>query len=218
MQPDMPQNADGQSAPAKPSTLMATIALVLGVLGLCFLPVALVGGALGIIFLVKRNKQPTKDGQVMAIIAICCAGLSFVTTGILAAIAVPAFIGYVRRSKTAEATTNAHLIQQGVTRYYEQNGQLPPAIPLTPAAPPGDVKDPWPTDAPSGWQDVGFAPNDLLYYAYEYSPSPDGQRYSVRALGDLDADGVLSTFELTGEVVDGQLQAGNGFHIVNETE
>src|SRR5687767_8178319 len=40
--------------------------------------------------------------------------------GILAALAIPAFIGYIRRSKTAEAGSNLRNIFQGSAAYYQQ--------------------------------------------------------------------------------------------------
>ncbi len=39
--------------------------------------------------------------------------------GILAAIAIPAFINYVKRSKTAEASSNLKTMFQGAASYYE---------------------------------------------------------------------------------------------------
>ncbi|MGB5681356.1 MAG: prepilin-type N-terminal cleavage/methylation domain-containing protein, partial [Polyangiales bacterium] len=40
--------------------------------------------------------------------------------GILAAIAIPAFINYVKRSKTSEAGANLKSLFQGAAAYYEQ--------------------------------------------------------------------------------------------------
>ncbi len=39
--------------------------------------------------------------------------------GILAALAIPAFVGYIRRSKTAEASTNVRNIFVGAAAYYQ---------------------------------------------------------------------------------------------------
>jgi len=40
--------------------------------------------------------------------------------GILAALAIPAFIGYVRRSKTSEATGNVNSMFKSAAAYYNQ--------------------------------------------------------------------------------------------------
>ncbi|MBW2626210.1 MAG: prepilin-type N-terminal cleavage/methylation domain-containing protein [Deltaproteobacteria bacterium] len=42
--------------------------------------------------------------------------------GILAAIAIPAFINYVKRSKTSEAGANLKSMFQGAAAYYEAEG------------------------------------------------------------------------------------------------
>ena len=63
----------------------------------------------------------------------------------------------------------------------EQGGQCPPD-PATWAAP--------------GWKELEFSIDDPYRYAYEYAPDPNGQGATVRAIGNLDCDSALSTYEL----------------------
>ncbi|HEU5141958.1 MAG TPA: hypothetical protein VFU04_02255, partial [Solirubrobacterales bacterium] len=44
------------------------------------------------------------------------------------------------------------------------------------------------------WRELGFSLDHAHAYAYSYAS--DGERFTVRAQGDLDCDGVYSTFEL----------------------
>jgi type II secretory pathway pseudopilin PulG len=135
-------------------------------------------------------------------------------TGVLAAIGVPAFMKYVRGSKTSEADSNLRSIFTNVAVYATQEhydpalslgaraagatASLPPSAPRTPATPPCGVATTWPFDADPAWQAIGFAPPDPIRYAYEYERGLDSRTFAIRAYGDLDCDGTYSTFELTG--------------------
>lgn len=119
-------------------------------------------------------------------------------TGILAAVAIPAFIGYVRRSKTVEARTNVARIAGAVSERYAEDGVLPPACPRTPAVV-GAQRYAWPVPGDPAWEGLGFHP-DPVYYAYSYEPSTDGTGFVVAAAGDLDGDGHESRFEIRGHV------------------
>jgi len=124
--------------------------------------------------------------------------------GILAAVAIPAVLGYIKRSKTAEAPANLALIYSGVQSYAqtERIGQapgLPPSLPATPQQVPcGDSRQLWPAGAHPAWADLGFAPADPLYYSYSLEVDPNGRDFTIRAHGDLDCDGVTSRYELGG--------------------
>ena len=163
--------------------------------------------------------------------------------GILAAIAIPAFVGYVRRSKTTEATTNLNSLFKGVAAYYLSDGVATgrsvnaghrihclvsgdgpiPAIPT-------QQKQPfsWPSDHAGGFghQGIGWTISDYVYYSYVlFSPTsicnlpPQFVVYSLRAFGDLDGDGVRSMFELSvASDRENALYHSRGFYIQAETE
>ena len=145
--------------------------------------------------------------------------------GVLAAVAIPAFIKYMRKAKTTEAIDSLDRIYKGAVMYYEtprvsEEGELlPPQFPdsaeMTP--PLGrcceaygpfdengdgrcDVKPTlWNTPA---WSALMFQMTSEHYYSYEFiSNGKTGAEaeFTARALGDLDCDGVYGTFERYGK-------------------
>lgn len=163
--------------------------------------------------------------------------------GILAAIAIPAMVGFIRRSKTSEATTNLNTIFKLSVVYYESERAETRAIgspqvgfcqvgngPLTPATPGGQKQRFGPVVPPSfGPTGISFHVSDFVYYGYTITSSEATGNcngapnralvYTFRAIGDLDGDGVRSTFEMAvGSADDNDLYHGRGFYIVNETE
>lgn len=153
--------------------------------------------------------------------------------GILAAVAIPAFVKYIRRSKTAEASMNVRKLFDGSVSYYTdehvdatgkpQPSHFPATAPRTPATTAckdGEsvkhMPDPKMWSHPT-WQALNFEVSDPFYYQYEYVS--DGKTFTARAIGDLDCDGVLSTFERVGKV-DGEnnVTGGAGLYRKNELE
>ena len=144
--------------------------------------------------------------------------------GILAAIAIPAFINYVKRSKTSEAGSDLKSLYQGAAAYYEAENWTQGMVSAGATAAASThctvsdaVMDNAPTDAKrvTDWPNetnvaefaaLNFAPADPLYFQYssleddgngECGHGPDELGlYTFRANGNLDGDLVLSTFEL----------------------
>jgi hypothetical protein len=52
------------------------------------------------------------------------------------------------------------------------------------------------TWAAPGWRALQFSVDGPYRYTYEYVPDPGGESAVVRAIGDLDCDGVSSLYEL----------------------
>lgn len=139
---------------------------------------------------------------------------------------------YVRTAKTSEAQSNLRALHTGGIAYLIQermqegtfatNCSVGPAI--TSNAP-GSERTPLGA-LPRPFTELGFAPVGGAYFRYEIVAAPptcghgaNAAIYTFRAQGDLDDDGVLSTFELVlntdanGDPVDrGEL------HIVDELE
>ena len=156
--------------------------------------------------------------------------------GILAALAIPAFVGYVRRSKTAEATGNLNEMFKGAASYYnlERTSQGIAAATSGNCTVANSIKNP--TDpsadkktftASTQMLAIGFSIADFVYFGYGIdSPgatcgntASDTTIYTLYAEGDLDADNVNSTFELAvGSDDQNALYHARGFYINNETE
>jgi type IV pilus assembly protein PilA len=159
--------------------------------------------------------------------------------GILAAIAVPAFSGFLARSKTAEASTNIGVLFKTAAAYYyrgERGGQGASASTSShctvgtadpePSTPSGDKVKFNPAPA-SSFRALGFAVADFVYYSYGIvDPNPGCDKannspslYTFYANGDLDEDGVLSTFELVaGSSSDNVLYHSRSIYIEKELE
>ena len=120
--------------------------------------------------------------------------------GILAAIAIPNFLRYQLKSKTAEARTNIGAIKTSQEAFRaEFDGYITAAA--HPAAAPSDVKTPWVGNL--GFNAIGYAPAGNVYYQYEVvaaggtnvpniaGTGQQGQSgaFAVSALGNLDRKG-----------------------------
>lgn len=156
----------------------------------------------------RERKAPVLITVLMTLVAgvmglVVCGGIG-------AAIAIPAFIGYTRRAKAAEATFNVEALRRGVTTYAVGEAAdpatgalrargLPPSLPLTPPTQGAQARL-WPASADPLWADLGLVSADPLYYSYEVVSSPAAGTVRVRAVGDLDGDGVTSEFAREGRL------------------
>ncbi len=136
-----------------------------------------------------------------------------VILGILAAVAIPAFTRYVKRSKTSEATGNISKIYQGEIAYFNQSSErsvasFASAIPLPAAAPTASKYPAQPTafTSDSGWSAIGFSIDAPLYYQYAVSASD--RRFTATAVGNIDGDNINSSFSRTAELNSGEIQGG----------
>jgi len=153
--------------------------------------------------------------------------------GILAAVAIPAFMKNARKAKTAEATTNVKKLYDGARSYFEETNNargninpLPPQFPrtATTATQPGltvccasaskkCAPDPTLWTEPT-WQALKFSMDDPHYYSYTYTGAgvANAATFSATANGDLDCDTTYSTFEMVGSVqADGTVTGQAGF-------
>lgn len=168
--------------------------------------------------------------------------------GILAAVAIPAFINYMRRAKTSEATLMLSRMWEGSHTYFDQehvtrgvvtttiNHALPGDAGPTPAL--NAIKDEkiiasqylTSFQGNANWVALDFSMTDNFYYAYEFETCSftgpectNGSLVYCRATGDLDADTTYSTFERAGQVraVAGSgwaLEGGAGVYKMNPLE
>jgi type IV pilus assembly protein PilA len=157
--------------------------------------------------------------------------------GILAALAIPAFIGYVRRSKTSEATGNLNALFKSAASYMAAEraaqGMAATATTSTYCSVAAETVHPAPTASKqpftAGTSDIalGFSIADYVYFGYGIVTGADKcgwgagatDVYTFFAEGDLDGDTTKSRFELaTGTDKDTTLFHSKGFYIINEIE
>jgi len=157
--------------------------------------------------------------------------------GILAAVAIPAFMKYIRRSKTVEATMNIRKLFDSSVSYYEGEHatitgaivakQFPASVGPAPAAnsccgQAGDKCQPNVTnfDQPA-WAALNFSVDDPFYYWYQYiSAGVDtAANFQAYAYGNLDCDATYSTFQRAGTVLsDRSVSGGSGLYSNNDIE
>jgi len=138
--------------------------------------------------------------------------------GVSSAVAIPAFMKYIKKSKTSEAREMVKKLYDGARAYYMDPGmsagglqaaaaaQFPepsagPTPPLGTCCQSGGKCAPDATlwvDAP--WVALMFSVDDPHYYSYQYEVVDKQRQFTVRAFGDLDCDGEYSTFEMVGTV------------------
>lgn len=153
--------------------------------------------------------------------------------GILAAIAIPSFVGYVKRSKTAEAPQNLASMFKYAASYMAQEHSDRALVSTvgTYCSVGTDALNPVPTSAKQRYQSgtnaraLGFTIADEVYFGYGLTGSEqcgwsaNTSIYTFTAQGDLDGDGVRSTFELAAGTDDSRtLFHAKGVYVINEIE
>jgi type IV pilus assembly protein PilA len=158
--------------------------------------------------------------------------------GVLAAVAIPAFMKYIRRARTIEATMNLRKMYDGAVAYYvgehadingvAANKQFPISGPTTPPLAtittlggqryqthPGDWKQ-------AGWAALEFAVSDGQIFAYTFVNTSTGTGVnaaaSMIANGDMNGNGVYSTFERDMVGTLEGVQGGTSMYTDNEIE
>ena len=155
--------------------------------------------------------------------------------GILASVAIPAYVRYIRRSKTTEPLFNIRKMYDSAVLYYDgehsdSSGtilprQFPTGTLLTPGSCcvfPGGKCVPSPVFwTAMTWQALHFSVDDPFYYAYQFHSGGTDRTATFRAAayGDLTCDTVLSTYERIGSVdVGNNVIPSPGLHVVNDLE
>jgi type IV pilus assembly protein PilA len=120
--------------------------------------------------------------------------------GILAAIAIPNFLNFRLKAKTAEAKTNLGSIRSTEMAYFAEWNFYVVNQTQTPinGRAWNNEKVPW--DDNTRFSLIGFAAERAVYYSYTLEPIggavfvPRATGMTITAVGDLDADGDVTTF------------------------
>ncbi|HEY2746568.1 MAG TPA: hypothetical protein VGL86_18175 [Polyangia bacterium] len=174
------------AAKGKPGNALAITALVLA--SVFFLPIIpFFGLVLGIIALVTGRSKP------ISIVAICLGAFFTLMTAVYAAIAIPAFMKYIERSKESEARTNLASLAHAVAALDDENlvSKLPDAD-WTPAGDACAQPDHKLAADPAAWQrepwkTLGFTIDRPHYFQYRALRVSGGFRFEARA--DLRCNG-----------------------------
>lgn len=163
-----------------------------------------------------------KRGGALLLVILAAAGLALACLVGMVVAAVPAFLSYVTRAKTAEAETNLRRMYEGAAAYYASTG-CTVASAVTPNTPGSSRAVLGPL--PESFGAIGFEVADPVYYQYEIVSAPGCNRpagmplYTFRAHGDLDGDGHRSLYELTASSGrGGELVSSPTVTAVNELE
>jgi type IV pilus assembly protein PilA len=152
--------------------------------------------------------------------------------GILAAVAIPSFMKYIRRSKTSEAAMNLRKMYDGAFAYYVgehadssgaiQNRQFPTGAGPTPVSPPLGIKyQSQPTEWKSGgWAALDFMVADPQYYSYTFTSSGifTSATASMIAEGDLNGNTVKSLYRRDCHGTHEGVEGGLAMYTINELE
>jgi prepilin-type N-terminal cleavage/methylation domain-containing protein len=138
--------------------------------------------------------------------------------GILAAVAIPAFLDYMKRAKSGEASLNLNKLEKTSVRVFGETGAFQLASgALLPAAEAGPghhccggkggvlgtpgltvnnkcTANPASFKADAGWQGLEFSVDEASQYRYSYAGSLTAP--IAYAIGDIDCDSADATFTL----------------------
>jgi type IV pilus assembly protein PilA len=165
---------------------------------------------------------PRGGGMSGGVIAIIIAGVLFLLIGPMAVMAIYGVRKYIANAKTAEARNSLGQIAKDAARAYESESAASPilvaggtanlghrmcttasnSVPASAAAIRGkkyqSSPSEWQTgkEIDAGWYCLKFSIDAPQYFMYLYQGTDDS--FTAIAHGDLNGDGVTSTFELTG--------------------
>jgi type II secretory pathway pseudopilin PulG len=153
---------------------------------------------------------PQKSNTALIVVLVVIGAV--VVLGILAAIAIPSFLKYQKKAKRSEAELQLHRMENGLRGAYlityalpEGDGELTPS---TPCCEFPDRRCPVDIDAwmQKPWDSFGFEIDEPTSFQYSYQAS--GDTFTLRAVGDLDCDGNIVTYQIIGNTASGQPMGG----------
>lgn len=115
--------------------------------------------------------------EIMFVVAI---------VGVLTATAIPLFLNYQLRSKSAEAKTNLGTIKVLQQAHFSEHGAYVSVDPEPPVIPGASAAL---FNASGGFFSLGFEPEGRVYFSYGTAVSDDGVGFTADAAADIDGDG-----------------------------
>lgn len=163
----------------------------------------------------RAYKRLGKEGftlvELMIVVAII---------GILAAVAIPAFMGYLAKSKGSEAELNLNKIAKASKVFWGEHTSFPTTTTITPAAGACGATavvngqsiagktyaDPATWTGQTGWVELDFQVDEPGLFQYTYTGSSTTTA-TATAAGDLDCDGNSGIWTLSISNNAGQVQS-----------
>jgi hypothetical protein len=142
------------------------------------------------------------------------AAIAFALIGSLLAVAVPAFLREIHASRLAAVAYGREHALAPSAPGMARAPVFPPSAPLNPSSPPRgrcEIDPPEAWDGPT-WVALSFRPvpagtPHCFAFAFDSSAAATGaptpSTFRAHAHGDLDGDGIPSTFEITGRSIEG---------------
>ena len=152
--------------------------------------------------------------------------------GILASIAIPAFLKHIKKSKTAEVGLNLRKIYDGEIAYYHEDKvsiagdvivrrfiSAPSTGNATPVFPPLMDKRSGNWDDES-WKGLKFGSDSPVQFCYNVAAAgvATASTFDAHAYGDLDGNNVTSLFKRGASIVNGEISGGAGMYSLNDLE
>lgn len=150
----------------------------------------------------------------------------FAVGGSVLAVAVPEFVRNLHASRLAEPIDALQRIAAAAVEKAQGAPSVaaafPASAPLTPPEVPRGVR----ADDPPGawdhptWKALGFSFDHAHAFSFQFesTPGPSESRFRVIAHGDLDGDGVTSTFEVEGRADQDGARVLPGMYVEREIE
>lgn len=186
---------------------------------------------------------PAKKTPVWVIVLAVVGVGTVLLIGTMAAIAIFGVRRFIGAAKTAEAKNTIGAIARASEAAYDRevirgsdstdHRLCGSALPVPATVPPGGKYQPRPGmdfdtgDEDTGWKCLRFSMTMPIYYQYSYqqgsgyvapSQSPGSDGFEAAARGDLDADGNISLFVVTGRVTSGRVVRSPNIYIEDELE
>lgn len=143
---------------------------------------------------VAQPKAGLSFGAKLALGMLALGALCLPCGGAAMVLGLPAYTRYLRQAQVAEARTNLSFLQESVERWGGplELGPTPPLETLGGRARPfeGDPR----------WAALGFSPPVPVRYSYSARIDRVAGTVRIEAIGDLDEDGVRSSFSLDGRI------------------
>jgi type IV pilus assembly protein PilA len=167
-----------------------------------------------------------KKFPIWLIVVLAIIPFTLAVIGIMSVVAIYGVRKYIANAKTAEARNTLGQLAKDASVAFERDQRVCPSASSPVPSSMGDIQGTkyqsnateWKVDArkKAGFACLDFAMTEPQYFQYEYIATATG--FTIRAHGDLNGDGKASTFELQGQVNDGNLRVAPSITELNPEE